>query len=107
MKKINPKRLYMSQAYFLASVEIIAKWGLKPPTECTVRSYINDIMDAHAKAGFIIHEGYNQQRAHRQVCKLIEAQRNVEWCKPASFRMAPTCQDADWSESDWCELNKS
>jgi hypothetical protein len=43
------------------------------PSHCTVRCMINDILDAYEREGYTVNHGYSQDKAFKEVRKLLSA----------------------------------
>ena len=69
--KTPSKRILMRQLYEDAAVIFRCDRDELPPTPTDVRCTINDLMDGYRKSGFAVHEGYSQEKAFREVRRLL------------------------------------
>ena len=41
------------------------------PSHCDVRCVCNDILDSYARDGYAVPHHYSQDKAHKEVCKIL------------------------------------
>ena len=64
-------RLKMKDVYEITANALERSDSL--PSHCTVRCTINDILDAYERDGYTVNHGYSQDKAFKEVRKLLTA----------------------------------
>lgn len=66
------KPRYTMQMAYEAAAAMFRFRGNYHPSHCDVRCAINDLLDQMQKYNHTVHHGYSQDKAHREVLKLLK-----------------------------------
>ena len=65
------KTFYTMAMAYDNTADYFRRQGNMHPSHCDVRCTINDFLDIRERDGYRVHHGYNQDKAHTEVLKLL------------------------------------